>query len=72
MHAVHVVVRSSLEEEEGEAIERLRSTAAEVMVNICDQVISFDRSSLGSNFQFCTRPNVGCFRSMKDWESCSL
>ena len=38
VHAVHVVVRSSLEEEEGEAIERLLSTAAEVMVNICDQV----------------------------------
>ena len=38
VHAVHLVVRSSIEEEEGEAVERLRSTAAEVMVNICDQV----------------------------------
>jgi len=38
VHAVHMVVQGSLEEEEGEAIERLRSTAAEVMVNICDQV----------------------------------
>ena len=72
VHAVHVVVRSSLEEEEGEAIERLLSTAAEVMVNICDQVTWLLSDFTTSVFikEFYLRGFF--FRSTRGWASCSL